>query len=872
MIMKLTISFIAVLLCFSAVHAQNLPYVPGEIIVMTQEKGDIYKITNDLNRDHGVFARVEVKELLSAPMRTWLLGFDETSISMNEMLYSVKKNPQVKLAQTNKVLEERVIPNDPFFSQQWHHANGNDRDIDTPEAWDITTGGLTATGDEIVVCVVENNGSNWQQADIVDNHWVNIHEIPNNGIDDDQNGYVDDYDGWHVVNLDDNLGTGGHGTQVSSMIGAKGDNAVGITGVNWNVKIMQIQMASIVESRVVASYSYPLTMRKLYNETNGAKGAFVVATNSSWGIDGGQPADAPIWCAMYDSLGTYGVISCGATANNDVNIDVVGDLPTACPSEYLVSVTATDNNDVRTFSGYGTTHVDLGAPGEDVFLAGNNNYNTTSGTSFATPCVAGAIALLYSAPCPSFMVQTYANPSLAAELMIDHILNGVDPVSNLSSETVTGGRLNVKTSLDLLLAACSNNPCLSPFNIEAQLIEGTTNYTFVWNSISETQTFNFRYRVLGESVWTEVNGIETESVTISGLSICTEYEYQVQSICLGGDSDWSAIQTLLSDGCCVNPEMVVIYDVTSTSANLGWSYVTAAESYTIALTVNGNTQLIEGLENNEFVLSNLEPCTDYFVQVYTICASNELVPPQSYSLSTFGCGSCTDFDYCAVTADSELEWIASVEVNDLSNSSGNNNGYAFFSEITTALELGYTYELTLTPGFEGTEYDEYFKAWIDFNGDGIFQDSEEIFDSGDGSPDAVSGSFEVPSNATLGSTRMRVGLSYFGSFGGGVPPQCGDINYGEYEDYCVLIQTLTGVQESNSNILHFIPNPANEVIRWNEPIQEISIINASGQTLVNEIGFMKNELHIESLPAGIYFVKALGTNGVNYHNKLVVSR
>jgi hypothetical protein len=870
--MKLTISFIAFLFFFGTTQAQNLAHVSGEIIVMTHEKGDIYKIAQDLNREHGVFARVEVKELLSAPMRTWLIGFDEAAISMNEMLYSTKKNPQVKLAQTNKILEERVIPNDPFFSQQWHHANGNDRDIDSPEAWDITTGGLTSTGDDIVVCVVENNGANWQQADIVDNHWVNEHEIPNNGIDDDENGYVDDYDGWHVVNLDDNLGTGGHGTQVSSMIGAKGDNAVGITGVNWDVKIMQVQLGSIVESRVVASYSYALTMRKMYNETNGAKGAFVVATNSSWGIDGGQPSEAPIWCAMYDSLGTYGVISCGATANNDVDIDVVGDLPTACPSQYLVSVTATDNNDVRTFSGYGTTHVDLGAPGEDVFLASNNNYNTTSGTSFATPCVAGAIALLYSAPCTSFMAQVYADPSLAAELMINYIYNGVDPVSNLTEETATGGRLNVKTSLDLLLAACSNNPCLAPFNIEAQVVAGTMNYTFDWNSIAGTSGFNFRYRVVGETVWTEINNIEAQSLTINDLASCTSYEFQIQSECAEGDSDWSEVQTLLSDGCCVNPATVFITEITSTSGLVTWSTVTAAESYTIALSANGNTQLIEGIENNNYSLINLEPCTDYLVQVYSVCISNLQIPPMSYALSTFGCGSCTDFEYCAVSADSELEWIATVEVNDLANNTGSNNGYAFFSDITTAFQIGQSYEISLTPGFDGSEYDEYFKAWIDFNGDGIFQDSEEIFDSGEGSPDPVSGTFDVPLTATLGSTRMRIGMSYFGFFGGDTPPQCGEINYGEYEDYCVQIEDLTAIAEVNNNILRILPNPANDVIRWSEPLKELTVINASGQIVIQEFSFLKNELQISELPTGIYFIKAQDTLGIHYHNKLVVTR
>ncbi len=870
--MKLISSIIATLVLCGVVSAQNLPYVQGEIIVMTQEKGDINKLAQDLNREHGVFARVEVKELLSAPMRTWLIGFDESAVSMSEMLYSTKKNTNVKLAQTNKILEERVIPNDPFFSQQWHHANGNDRDIDSPEAWDITTGGLTTTGDEIVVCVVENNGSNWQQADIVDNHWVNNNEIPDNGIDDDENGYVDDYDGWHVVNLNDNLGTGNHGTQVSSMIGAKGDNSTGITGVNWNVKIMQVQLGSIVESRVVASYSYALTMRKLYNQTNGEKGAFVVATNSSWGIDGGQPSEAPIWCAMYDSLGTYGVISCGATANNDVNIDLVGDLPTACPSEYLVSVTATDNNDVRTFSGYGTTHVDLGAPGEDVFLAGNNNYNTTSGTSFATPCVAGAIALLYSAPCTSFMAQVYADPSLAAELMINYILNGVDPVSNLAEETVTGGRLNVKTSLDLLLAACSNNPCFTPFNVTAELETGTLNYTFSWNTIDDTQTYNFRYRIVGETAWTDLNNIEQESITINNLSSCTEYEYQVQANCTEGTSDWSAIFTLLSDGCCLNPEIVFINNVTSNSGEIQWSSVTAAESYTIALTADGATTLIEGLQGLSYSLTDLMPCTDYFVQVYSVCGSNLLAPPVSYPLSTFGCGSCTDFEYCAVTADSELEWIASVEVNNLSNSSGSNNGYIFFSDISTSLQIGNTYDLTFTPGFDGSEYDEYFKAWIDYNGDGVFQDSEEIFDSGDGSPNAVTGTFDVPVNATLGSTRLRVGMSYFGFFGGGVPPQCGEISYGEYEDYCVTIEDLSNVKDDQSLALQILPNPASDVIRWNESVEEMIIYNVSGQKVMDKRNLNQRELSIKELPAGVYFIQATGKQNKVYNNKLVVSR
>jgi subtilisin family serine protease len=106
----------------------------------------------------------------------------------------------------------------------------------------------------------------------------------------------------------------------------------------------------------------------------------------------GQPADAPLWCAFYDSLGVHGILSAGATANNDVDIDAVGDLPTACPSEYLLSVTALNASNQRTFSGYGKTQVDFGAPGEDIFTTRRNNqYGTTSGTSFASPVAAGLV-------------------------------------------------------------------------------------------------------------------------------------------------------------------------------------------------------------------------------------------------------------------------------------------------------------------------------------------------------------------------------------------------------------------------------------------------------------------------------------------------
>ena len=156
-----------------------------------------------------------------------------------------------------------------------------------------------------------------------------------------------------------------------------------------------------------------------------------------------NPANYPIWCGFYDTLGEAGILNCGATANQQYNIDTQGDMPTGCSSPYMVSVTATNNQDVRTFSGYGATTIDLAAPGDNVYLpSGSTGYNNTSGTSFASPCVAGAIALLYSAPCPDLMGQALVDPQGTADVILGHLYEGVDVVSNLVGETVTGGRLN----------------------------------------------------------------------------------------------------------------------------------------------------------------------------------------------------------------------------------------------------------------------------------------------------------------------------------------------------------------------------------------------------------------------------------------------
>ena len=439
--------------------------IPGEFIVRFEEGVNAQKWGQELGLAH--------MRVLSRRAHIHLFDLPSSTSAADDwaMLRALRKDDRLVAAQFNHEVQSReTLPDDPALNQQWHHVQNGDHDIDSDLAWDITTGGQTADGTRIVVAVLEGGGANYDHIDLIGNHWVNDQEIPDNGIDDDNNGFVDDYNGWHAQNNNDNIGGGGHGTSVSGMIGATGNNGSGGVGVNWDVEIMQVDMGfgGLSEANVIAAYDYPYEMRVLFNESQGARGAFVVATNASWGIDLANPANYPIWCGFYDTLGEAGILNCGATANQQYNIDTQGDMPTGCSSPYMVSVTATNNQDVRTFSGYGATTIDLAAPGDNVYLpSGSTGYNNTSGTSFASPCVAGAIALLYSAPCPDLMGQALVDPQGTADVILGHLYEGVDVVSNLVGETVTGGRLNTFNSLNLLMANCGPLECL-PEAMEAE--------------------------------------------------------------------------------------------------------------------------------------------------------------------------------------------------------------------------------------------------------------------------------------------------------------------------------------------------------------------------------------------------------------------
>jgi len=318
-----------------------------------------------------------------------------------------------------------TFPDDPSFDQLWGmHNTGQtggtaDADIDAPEAWDIATGSR-----EIVVAVIDT-GVDYMHQDLAANMWVNEAELNGTpGVDDDGNGYVDDIYGYDFYNNDGNpMDDHFHGTHCAGTIGAVGDNATGVAGVCWKVRIMAVKFLSSFGSGwtedAIASVQYSTLM--------GAN-----LSSNSWGGGGYSQAlkDA------IDAAGAAGMLFVAAAGNSSANTDVNPHYPSSYTSDSLISVMATDKYDNRSsFSNYGPVSVDLGAPGSDILSCQpGNRYQYLDGTSMATPHVAGACALLWS-----------MNPAMGNQEVKDILLSTVD--ETLPGLCVSGGRLNLHKAI-----------------------------------------------------------------------------------------------------------------------------------------------------------------------------------------------------------------------------------------------------------------------------------------------------------------------------------------------------------------------------------------------------------------------------------------
>ena len=804
---KSLVAFILVLLVMIDIHAQKLDHVLGEVLVEVRNDNGLNNLLRDLSSDAETRSSLVAKQIMSQPMNLWVLKINQNEVNELDFLDKVIKNNHVLLAQQNHITQLReTIPNDPLFGNQWQFINTGqsggvvNADLDLDLAWDVATGGLTVNGDTIVVCVIDD-GINPAHPDLGNNLWINHQEIEDNGIDDDGNGYIDDVRGWSAyADSDDVYVGGGHGTPVAGVIGAKGNNEIGVSGVNWDVKLMIVRGGS-PESTALASYAYPYAMRKMYNETNGEKGAFVVSTNASWGVDFGSPEDAPIWCDFYNMLGEVGILNFGATINGNTNVDVEGDLPTACESNFLVSVTNLNRQDTKvTGAGYGVRSIDLGAFGEQTYTLTSGAYGGFGGTSGATPHVAGTAALLYSTDCQDFMTLAKTNPAQAALVVKDCILHGVVPNESLMGITTTGGRLNANNAIQNLISTCGD--CAQALGGD---VGGITdkNGRLTWFDNGNLGSTSIRYKSIDDIEWVEVENVES-GFEFDGLIACTTYEYQTKTICTGNpDADYTYSRVFKTDGCCETPIGVIIM-VENQNAIVQWEDILAATNFVVEyrnvtdidwITVNIG-------ENNTFILGGILDCEFYEVRVKSECAatSNESEFTEIYNING-ECDGCT-MDFCAFgNKNVSDEWINSVEIeNVFVNTSGvNENGLGnYLGQFEINLTKDKTYTIKLAPAYSGSTFDEYFSAYIDYNQNGEFDENEVIYQSSESTQNEVSGTFTIPSDAVIGVSRMRIIMRFNNPNG---PCDDSGFEYGEVEEYCVNIVASTTCPTSISAII-----------------------------------------------------------------------
>ena len=385
---------------------------------------------------------VEARGATEATVRAWL----ETS-------------PYVASFEPNASVTAQQTPDDPEFERLFGlHNTGqtggtDDADIDAPEAWNITTGSA-----DVVVAVIDS-GVDYTHPDLAANIWTNPGEIPSNQIDDDGNGFVDDVHGYDFANNDgDPMDDSRHGTHVAGTIGATGDNAAGVTGVNWTSSIMALkfldQSNKGTTDQAIRAINYATMMRTVYDVN-------VRVANNSWGYRG---SSSPGLRAAIQASGDAGILFVAAAGNGDVlgrgiNNDDDPDhafYPASEDLQNIISVAASDNDDrlVR-FSNYGLVSVDVAAPGVAIFSTEpGDNYRSRYGTSMAAPHVSGVAALVWA----------NAPDATVAEVR-EAIFLGADSLAELQPKLSTGGRLNAHGAL-LVDTAAPRATLLSAPNVD----------------------------------------------------------------------------------------------------------------------------------------------------------------------------------------------------------------------------------------------------------------------------------------------------------------------------------------------------------------------------------------------------------------------
>ena len=347
-------------------------------------------------------------------------------VDIEKVALDLSLDPGVEFVELNQIysLQEEVTPNDEEFSMLY----GLNK-VKAPLAWSKSTGSK-----DVVVGVIDS-GVDYTHPDLVDNYFINQGEfgfdedgvdLSTNGIDDDGNGYIDDYKGWDFINGDnDPMDGNSHGTHCAGTIGAVGGNGEGVVGVNWNVSIMGLKIFSDAGRTTTEAIIEAIEYSTMMN---------VDLTNNSWG---GGARSASIAAAISEA-NDNNILFVAAAGNNSANNDTRAFYPATYEFDNIISVASTDSNDNRSwFSNYGKKTVDIAAPGTAIYsTTPGGRYGNKSGTSMASPHVAGLTALIISYFPEADMLN-----------IKNRILHSGDSIDSISTRVLTGKRINAYNAL-----------------------------------------------------------------------------------------------------------------------------------------------------------------------------------------------------------------------------------------------------------------------------------------------------------------------------------------------------------------------------------------------------------------------------------------
>ncbi len=415
-------------------------YAKGELLVK-YKNGTASTAARSVNSIVGASVLEEFPEL------GWQRVKLPENLSVNQAAAFYKESAEIEAAQPNFYYRLLAVPNDARYAELYGLAK-----ISAPAAWDLTTG-----SPDVVVADIDT-GASYNHQDLSANMWRNPNETENNGIDDDGNGFVDDFYGYDFFYNDSNPidDAGGHGTHTAGTIGAVGNNSVGVVGVNWNVKIMAIKIYSpnggdTTSAMLINAYNYVRMMKN--------RGVNIRVTNNSYGGCGEACGYDQATKDALDAMGDAGILNVFAAGNAGQNIDATPFYPASYTSPSIMSVASSTSTDTRSgFSNFGATSVDIAAPGSGIlstFNSSNSAYATFSGTSMASPHGAGAAALL----------SAY-NPNLSPSSLKATLMNTVDPLAQWNGIVKSGGRLNVSRALqNQTVCSFSFSPAALSFDI-----------------------------------------------------------------------------------------------------------------------------------------------------------------------------------------------------------------------------------------------------------------------------------------------------------------------------------------------------------------------------------------------------------------------